>query len=261
LSIVPNRAASTTQRNLAVCFPDLPELQRLGLARESLQHTARSMLEMGKAWMLPIVETRALVREESGVDQLRSTIANKQGVILLAPHLSNWEILGFYVDADMPTSFMYQPPANPAIDRLIREARTRSGIHMAPTSRKGVSQVIKALENGELVGILPDQVPPDGSGVFVPFFGQTAFTMTLVSKLVQRTGAKVFCGFAQRLPHSKGFKVVVKEVMPEFYSSDLEQSVAAMNLSVEELVLMDVVQYQWEYKRFRRQPDDSEFYP
>ncbi len=260
MSIIPNRAARTTARNLAVCFPELENSERNRLARQSLQHTACTMFEMGKAWMLPIEKTRALVVAESGVDAVRETIAENRGVILLAPHLSNWEILGLYAQNNIPTSFMYQPPSNPAIDRLITEARSRSGLKMAPTSRKGVSQVIRALQDGEMVGILPDQVPPDESGIFAPFFGQTAFTMTLVSKLAQRTGARVFCGFARRIPGGGGFKAIVQEARADIYSDNLEQSVTALNASVEDLVSMEPAQYQWEYKRFRRQPDDSEFY-
>ena len=260
LQLLPNRARETTARNLAVCFPDLGTANREQLTSRSLQHTACTLLEMGKAWMLPIEKTRDLVVAEEGAEELRATIASRRGVILLAPHLSNWEILGFYISKGIETSFMYQPPSSPAIDRLIKKSRSRSGVKMAPTNRKGVSQVMRALQNGELVGILPDQVPPDESGVFAPFFGQPAFTMTLVSKLAQRSGARVFCGFAQRLPRGEGFKVVVREALPGIYDPDLQQSVAAMNASVQDLVAVAPEQYQWEYKRFRRQPDDSEFY-
>ena len=205
-------------------------------------------------------KTIGLVKDTEGMEEFRKALASEDGVILLIPHLSNWEVFGFYVGDEFPTTIMYQPPKNPRLDRLMREARSRSGIHMAPTNRKGVAQVLAALQRGELFCILPDQVPPQEGGVYAPFFGEQAFTMTLVSRLIMRTGARVFCGFAKRLPRARGFKVIVKEANELIYSEDLEQSAIGLNKSVEQCVEIAIAQYQWEYKRFRRRPDGEDFY-
>lgn len=258
--LIPNRAKSTTEKNLATCFPELSAAQLQELTLHSLQNTACTALEMGKAWMLPVEKTVALVVETEGVEEYRAALKSGKGVILMAPHLSNWEVLGFFACHETPSTFMYQPPRQAAVDRLLREVRSRSGVKMAPTNRKGVAQVLAALQAGEMVGILPDQVPADESGVFAPFFGEPAFTMTLISKLASRTGATVFCGFAQRLPGGKGFRAVFQKADDEIGSSDLETSVTSLNRSVEKVVTMAPSQYQWEYKRFRRRPDNSEFY-
>lgn len=260
LMLVPNRARDTTLKNLRTCFPDLDNHQLDALARESLEHTACTALEMGKAWMRPIARTVALTVATEGVAEYREALASGKGVILLAPHLSNWEIFGFYAVDGVPATFMYQPPRRAYIDRLLQEVRSRSGVRMAPTNRKGVAQVLGALQRGELVGILPDQVPPDGSGDFAPFFGEPAFTMTLISKLAQRTGAEVFCGFGQRLPRGAGFKAIFRRADKAIGSSEPSESLRGLNRSVEQVVTMAPSQYQWEYKRFRRRPDNSEFY-
>ena len=215
---------------------------------------------MGKAWLCPIEKTLALVKQEEGYTEFRQAVDSKQGVILLAPHLSNWEIFGFFASEGLPSNFMYQPPRIAGLDRLLREVRARNGVRLAPTNRKGVAELLSALKNGEVTGVLPDQVPNDESGIFTAFFGQPAFTMTLVSKLVQRTGAKVFCGYAKRLPKAKGFCAVFLPADPLIYSTDLDESVAGLNKTVEQAVRESISQYQWEYKRFRRQPDNSEFY-
>lgn len=258
--LVPNRTRDTTLKNLRTCFPDLNNHQLDALARESLDHTACTALEMGKAWMQPIARTVALTVATDGVADYREALASGKGVILLAPHLSNWEIFGFYAVDGVPATFMYQPPRRAYIDRLLQEVRSRSGVRMAPTNRKGVAQVLGALQRGELVGILPDQVPPDGSGDFAPFFGEPAFTMTLISKLAQRTGAEVFCGFGQRLPRGAGFKAIFRRADKAIGSSEPSESLRGLNRSVEQVVTMAPSQYQWEYKRFRRRPDNSEFY-
>ena len=225
-------------------------------------NTACTAMEMGKAWLVPIEKTLSLVvdHDTDGMQSFSAAVESGNGVILLAPHLSNWEIFGFYIQEIHQTTFLYQPLKQPALDRLIREARSRSGVKMAPTNRKGVSQLLKALQSGEIIAVLPDQVPADESGIYAPFFGVPALTMTLVSKLTQRTGAKVFCGFAQRLPKGRGFKLVLQEANPAVFSNNLEESIAGLNNSVEQSIKLAVAQYQWEYKRFRRQPDGKKFY-
>ena len=50
--------------------------------------------------------------------------------------------------------------------------------------------MLKALRAGQAVGLLPDQVPPQGLGVWAPFFGRDAYTMTLPARLAQQTGAR-----------------------------------------------------------------------
>ena len=217
-------------------------------------------MEMGKSWLVPINETIGLVIDSEGMDAFNKAVAAKEGVILLAPHLSNWEIFGFYTVIGLPTVFLYQPPKLPALDNLLKQTRSRSGIKLAPTNRQGVSMLLKSLQQGELVGILPDQVPAEGGGLFAPFFGQKALTMTLVAKLLARKKVPVFCGYAERLPNAQGFKVIVTPANDLIYSDDLAESVAGLNLSVEECVLKALPQYQWEYKRFRRQPDGKKFY-
>ena len=217
-------------------------------------------MEMGKSWMLPIDKTYSLVTQVEGLAELRQAVNGKQGVILLVPHLSNWEIFGMYVCQNITSTFMYQPPKLPALDRLLQRTRSRGGINLAPADRKGVSLVVKALQRGEMVGILPDQVPNDEGGEFANFFGKQALTMTLVSKLLIRSQAKVFCGFVVRLPKSEGFKLTIREADQSIYDKDLITSVGGLNKSVEDCVHMAADQYQWEYKRFRRQPDGKSFY-
>ncbi len=259
-AVLPNRSASTTRRNIDTCFPELSPPEREALVRQSLRGMVCTALEMGKAWILPTAKTLALVTEVEGIERLRAAAQTGDGVILLAPHLGNWEIFGYYVCEGIPANFMFQPPKIPEMDALLRRVRSKTGVKLAPTNRKGVAILLSALQKGELVGVLPDQVPNDEGGVFANFFGQPAFTMTLTSRLAQRGNPKVFCGFAQRLPKGRGFKLIVHEADQDVYDKDLELSAAAINRSVEACVELAPEQYQWEYKRFRRQPDDSEFY-
>ena len=230
------------------------------MTHASLTNTACTILEMGKSWISPMAKSLELVTESEGEENFFAAAASEHGVILLAPHIGNWEIFAFYLCEKLKSTWLYQPPEFNLIDQFITKTRSRAGIKMAPTNRIGVSKVLAALRRGEVVGILPDQIPPAEGGRFAPFFGEPALTMTLPSRLIQKTTAKVFCGFAQRLPNARGYKIVVEEAISDIYSEDLDESIIALNKTIEKTVMKSVEQYSWEYKRFRRRPDGSRFY-
>lgn len=259
MMVFPNRSRDTTRKNLMVCFPLYNEAEIARLVKLSLQSTIATMLEMGKAWLLPIKETLALVTDSEGIDALNDAYLSDNGVILFAPHIGNWEIFGFYVARTLSSSFLFQPPKNKKINDMILKARSRSGVELLPANRRGVSKLVAAFKRGNLVAMLPDQVPLDEGGVFVNFFEKPALTMTLASKLAAKGPCKVFYGFAKR-NDTGGFKVIVKEINMSFFSDDIFESVRAVNTAVEDCIREAPEQYQWEYKRFKRQPDGSEFY-
>lgn len=133
--------------------------------------------------------------------------------------------------------------------------RSRSGSELVPTDRRGIVRLFTILRGRGVVGILPDQTPRRRGGAgaeFAPFFGIPAITMTLSSKLLQKTGAKALVTYAQRLPDGQGFKMVIREADEGIYSKDITESLTAMNESVERCIREAPTQYQWEYKRFRR---------
>ena len=101
--------------------------------------------------------------------------------------------------------------------------------------------------------MLPDQVPPPSGGEFAPFFGVPALTMTLLNRLQQKTGAAVVIGYARRV--DGGFRIVFRAAASGIDSEDLGTGLAALNHCVELTALDAIEQYQWEYKRFKRQPD------
>ncbi len=255
---IRGRAAETTLRNLRTCFPERDEDAVRKLARASLQHSLCALFEMGRAWRWPLPKLQKLLRESAEVAEFRRAAQSGSGVILLAPHLGNWEIFGISMCYGLPSSFLYAPPGSAAFDALLRASRERGGLRMAAAGKAGVAQLARALGRGEVIGILPDQVPADGSGEFAPFFGEPAYTMTLAARLAQRPGVRVFCGYAERLPRAEGFRIHMGEL--DLRRERLSDSLAAMNRAVEDLARQCPEQYQWEYKRFRRRPDGAEFY-
>ncbi|MFC6670599.1 lysophospholipid acyltransferase family protein [Marinobacterium aestuariivivens] len=246
--------AGNTRRNIELCFPELDVEARERLVAESLEETGRAMAEMGMSWLWSPARSLGKVRAVHGESLIRDALDEGRGVLLIAPHLGNWEVLNLYVsNRYRPFTAMYKPPQLKLMDDLIRRRRARLGSAMAPANASGVRMVMKALKRGEMVGILPDQ-EPDRQGDFRPFFGVQALTMKLLPQLARQTGARVICGYAKRLPGGEGFELFFRAAEEGIGDPDLEKAAAAMNRSVEQCVRALPAQYQWEYRRFSRRP-------
>lgn len=254
---LPTESRTITRANIRLCYPSLSVGERKRMVRQSLIETAKTACELGLAWEAPVNKALAAVVCVRGHEMVSAALALKKGVIIVAPHLGNWEICGTYLTTLGPTTYLYKPQKHPVFEELILAARSRSGAVLGPTNRKGVAMLIKALERGEIVGVLPDQEPKMDGGVFAPFFGADALTMTLVSKLAARTGAIAITAFAKRLPAGAGFEIVLNRTRSGVASTDATEAATALNLSVEDCVRQTPTQYQWEYKRFNRLPDGS----
>ncbi|MFD1382953.1 lysophospholipid acyltransferase family protein [Rhodanobacter aciditrophus] len=249
------RTRKAIDQNLALCLPEMDKEQRMRIRNSRLRHIGQTFAEMSHVWTKPAEDILAMCREGKGSESFRNAVAAEGGVIVLAPHIGNWEIMNIYINSIRPLTAMYRPSKDPSLDAFILAARERSGSVLVPTDRRGVLQTVKTLKSDGVVGMLPDQVPGQGSGEFAPFFGHQAYTMTLASQLARKTGASVFVVGA--LQTSKGFEIVSVEVDEDFYSEDIKTSVKGLNASVERLVRVRPEQYQWEYKRFKLQPDGA----
>lgn len=247
------RIARTTDMNLRLCFPALPTSQRRRLARRSLAETGALAAEMGLVWLGSPPRALARVRRVDGLQALDDAERTRRGVLLLVPHLGNWELLNLWLAARCPFTALYAPARDPSLGDWIRRCRERSGARLVPTDASGIRSLVRALRRGETVGILPDQVPPRAGGVHAPFFGAEALTMTLVARLLRSTGATPLMGTALR--HPAGFTLRFSAPRAGLDHADPAVAARALNESIEDVVLPALEQYQWDYKRFKRPPD------
>ncbi len=246
------RSVDTTRKNLRACYPDLSEQEIETLGRKSLQETGATALEIPLMWEWPVERCLGLVREIEGEELLEEYKAGQQGLLLLAPHLGNWELAGLFFASRYKMAALYSPPNQPGFEEYMKAVRSRSGSELVATDRRGIMRLFSILREKGVVGILPDQTPRREGGEFAQFFGIQALTMTLASKLVHKTGARPLITYAQRLPEAQGFRIVIREAEPGMDSNDMTTSLTALNRSVEKCIADVPAQYQWEYKRFRR---------
>lgn len=253
------RNVDVTRTNIMLCYPKLSAEQQEQKVKDSLRQTATMALELGWSWMIPFEDLIASIRQVHGQEYLESAKAEGNGVIILGPHLGNWEVFGLFLSHHYEMTAMYAVPKLEVMDKIVTDGRSRSGMLMVPANMKGVAKLLRQLQKGELVGNLPDQEPDDASGgVFAPFMGIDAFSPKLVTRLISKTGARVVAGFARRLPDGQGFDIHFIPADEAIYDSDDQVAVAGMNRMVETLVAVAPDQYQWEYKRFKRRPEGQE---
>lgn len=259
--LVPNKRRSTIKTNLAICFPDLSPKQRSRLLRNNLLETGKGVIETGALWLWSKKRVLKLIKKVEGSEIVDTAIAMGKGCIIATPHLGVWETIGLYIPSQYSMTILYRPSPMAGMDKLMRTARERGGAKLVPTDRAGVKSLYAALGKGEIIGILPDQDPGHGAGVFAPYFGTQANTMTLLSRLAAKTRAPVVLCYVERLAFGRGYEVHFTKGPEEMNQKDIVKSCTAINASVEKCVRVLPDQYLWCYKRFRCRPEgEPSFY-
>src|SRR5690606_20669302 len=193
------RARQVTEINIELCLPELDPAERQRLARASIGDLGQTGLGLLKVWGTQPARVVAAVREVEGEAILQRAREPGRGVLVLAPHHGNWEVAGLYLGQRYGLTSMYLPGRDEALNQLVRDARSRSGAAVVPADNSGVRAILKSLKRGELIGVLPDQIPKQAGVELAPFFGHPALTMTLVSNLLQKTGARAVMATALRI--------------------------------------------------------------
>ncbi|TXF10388.1 lysophospholipid acyltransferase family protein [Pelomicrobium methylotrophicum] len=243
------RYARRLRENLAasgVCA-DARAFRRL--LRRTVAEAGKGVAELARVWFGDPERTDRLVRECRGWEHVEAAVAARRGLILLTPHLGCFEIAGFYLSRRLPMTILYRPPRVRWLEPLMIAGRSRGRAKLATTDLRGVRRLLKALKRGEAIGVLPDQAPGQGEGVWADFFGRPAYTMTLVGRLAQGTGAPVLMVFARRLPRGAGYSLSLTP-LPEL-PEDPVQAARRLNAAVEALVRQCPEQYLWSYNRYK----------
>jgi Kdo2-lipid IVA lauroyltransferase/acyltransferase len=228
---------------------DLPRL-----AKENAAEIGKGATEL--AWALFRADDAiARVRGRVGWEQVEALRAANRPIIFVTPHLGSYDIAGRYLWAHLPILAMYRPHKIFWIDQLLREGRNRGaapdGTNVAPANMAGVRMILKHLKRGGCSVVLPDQVPGLGDGEWVDFFGRPAYTMTLLGRLQESSGAAIVFCYAERLAGGEGY---VMHLVPlhEPLSKKRPEAARRVNAMVERLVRECPSQYLWGYNRHKR---------
>ncbi|WP_252374247.1 lysophospholipid acyltransferase family protein [Hydrogenophaga sp. 2FB] len=226
--------------------------RRLALA--TVGESGKLVAELPRLWL-----GRPVRVAWAGAEHIDATLAQNAGVLFLTPHLGCFEITAqAYAQrfgATHPMTVLFRPARKPWLRDLVAGARQRPGLFAAPTTLAGVKQLIKALKAGQAVGLLPDQVPPEGQGVWAPFFGRDAYTMTLSARLAQAGRVQILLSWGERLRWGRGYRVHVRPfdtLNGGPLSTDADEAARQINRAMEALVRECPAQYLWSYDRYKQ---------
>ncbi len=217
------------------------------LLHANIGEMGKGVMELPWLWQRPFDEVVAGVRRCHGWEHVEAAHAEGKGVIMLTPHLGCFEIISLYIAARLPMTSMYSPPRWKSLDRLMHAGRARGQTRLAAADLGGVRQLLKALRRGENIGVLPDQVPGNGEGEWAPFFGRPAYTMTLIGRLRESSGAPVVMCHCVRLQRGGGYDLHFSPL-----PLDLSASIPAqLNAALEKVIRTCPEQYLWSYNRYK----------
>jgi KDO2-lipid IV(A) lauroyltransferase len=217
------------------------------LLHTNIREMGKGVLELPWVWRRPFEEVVASVSQCHGWEHFEAAQAQGRGVIVLTPHIGCFEVIGLYIAARTPMTCMYRVPRWRFLDTLMHEGRERGQMKLASADLGGVRQLLKTLKKGQVIGVLPDQVPGNGEGEWAPFFGRPAYTMTLIGRLVEASGAAIVMCHSERLSQGKGYVLHFTPLSFDAASSIPKQ----MNAALEAVIRNHPEQYLWSYNRYK----------
>lgn len=219
--------------------------------RHAVSAAGQQIAELPRLWM-----GRPVHVEWDGAEHVEAALEEGRGIVFLTPHMGCFEITAQayaqrYGGRCKPITVLFRPPRKAWLRDVVAQSRQREGLLTAPTTLQGVKQLLRAVRDGECVGLLPDQVPGEGQGVWAPFFGRSAYTMTLPARLAAHRQARVLIAWGERLSWGRGYVVHV-EPLHGALPTDPVAAAATVNQAMEMLVRRRPDQYLWGYARYKQ---------
>ena len=211
----------------------------------NIAESGKAVLETIGIWQKKEAALLPLIKQVYGWGIVKNALQRGKGIIFLTPHLGCFEIAPIFYGSKHPITVLYRPPKLKFLHQFIVQGRTRTGITLAQANASGVRKLMQALKRNEAIGILPDQIPAAGEGEWADFFGRPAYTMTLASKLAEKTGATVIMAFAERLKNGEGYDIHITK-LESIVTTQL------LNTSVEQQIALMPCQYLWRYDRYKQ---------
>ncbi|UNT65822.1 lysophospholipid acyltransferase family protein [Acinetobacter towneri] len=255
LYLLPSSIRRITEINIRLVYPELSHFQQQALIKKSIKSQCCSFIECIKFWGKPATYSLSCIGEIHNAHHLTQAIQDQKGVIVVVPHLGNWELLNAWLCMQSHPVIMYKPNKNKAINRYILEARQKCNATLVPADETGVRAIFKHLKQGGLTVILPDHMPKPSGGIYAVFFQQNVMSGTIVSKLAHKTQAHVIGLSCLRNSTHHTFDIYCNVVPSSIFSKALEESVHCLNQHMENMIALAPEQYIWSYKRFRNCAD------
>jgi len=231
-----------------------PELSPSGVSnqarRAAIATSGQLAMELPKTWLRPPEELRRLIVDVQGQQHIEEALQDGKGVLLLTPHIGNFELIALHIGMHYPITSLFRPARQEFLRKLMYMGRNQGRAKTSPADISGVRAMLKALKNNQIIGMLPDQTPQVGEGQWANFFGHPAWTMTLAARLSIAAGATLLA-LCERLPRSTGYRIQFSPPREELFGETAER-VQQINNELEQVIAQLPCQYLWGYNRYKR---------
>lgn len=181
---------------------------------------------------------------------VEEAIAEGKGLLMLTPHLGAFEMIPRVLAQHFSATIIYKPAKQKWLNNIIEAGRSHPKMHFVPANLQGVRHVARALQRGEAVGILPDQVPGEGEGVWAPYFDQLAYTAVLPAKLMHKNAVPAIIFSAIRKLKGQGWVIHAKRITTPLSANPVEAA-TVINQALEDVIMANADQYLWSYNRYK----------
>ena len=238
-------------RNLALCYPDVPEKQRRVWAQETFVVFCQSWLDRSWLWFAPREVVLERVKLTGALDELEGDTPT----IIFAPHFYGMDAGGSALTLHTSRAFtsIFSTHPDPAVDAWFREGRQRFGDVRMLNRNDGVKPIISNLRKGGLLYLLPDMDFGRNDSLFVPFYGVQSATVPSLSRFARLGRAKVIAMVTRLTPG--GYCAEITPSWPAYPTDDVEADTALMNAHLQSYIDASPGQYYWVHKRFKTRPE------
>ena len=233
------------RQNLDLVCAEMPEAERRRLEREVPRSIGRTLAELySGSDFVDRVAREPL--QGPGVIALEAAFRTRRPVLLITGHLGNYDaIRGGLIARGYPVCGLYRPMDNPYFNEHYVSAISRIGTPLFPRGRRGLTEMVRFLKGGGMVGIVLDQAPQDGSKL--QFFGRTALTSLSPAEMALRYDALVIPAYGIRRADG-GFDLIIEEPISEREPIAITQR---LNDSLEMQVRAHMDQWLWTHRRWK----------
>ena len=239
--------------NLGLCFPELTEAQRHGLAYRHFISFGQAVLDRAWLWHAPMSVLEKRLQWTGHVQ----AVTDPGPLVMFAPHFAGLDAGGLAVGMKLspaPVAFIFVAQSNPVIENWVRAGRERTGNARPYFRHEGMRKILAGLKRGEPLHLSPDMDFGPQESIFVPFMGvEKTATMPSLTRMARVTGARVV-PVVTRMTAS-GYTIEAHAPLDHFPSDDAVADTARMNQLLEGYIRSMPEQYHWVHRRFKTRPD------
>jgi len=254
---LPLPQKKVARRNIELCFPSMPPLERECLLEQHFREAGISLPETALAWFMPREKLLPLVRFQ-GIKEFDRLVASGRGIILLAAHFTTLEIGARFITAAREVHVVYKPSSDPLLSEFFR--KYRGAVAASMIANNDIRAMVRVLKEGGVVWYAPDQAFRGKGAEMVPFFGIPVATNTATSRLARLTGAIVLPYFIERLPGEEGYVARIERPLEDFPGPDSVSDTRRHHVMIEQEIRRLPAQYLWLHKRFKGLSPDYPVY-